>query len=132
MELTTIINALQNAFERNDVKEEVLDDYWYKLNVETGIHSTGFCFSASEVIYRLNGKDNWKVLSLKDPDHWSNGTHYFLENRHSKEILDITRNQYEERGIEIPYDLGKGRGLRNVSNNAKTLAQMAGLGVLPR
>ncbi|MTI19785.1 hypothetical protein E1176_02000 [Fulvivirga sp. RKSG066] len=132
MELTTIISALHNAFERNEIKEAVLDDYWYKLNIKTGIHSTGFCFAASEVIYRLNGKDNWKVLSLKDPDHWNNGTHYFLENRHSKEILDITRNQYEERRIEIPYDLGKGRGLRNVSNKAKTLAQMAGLGVLPR
>lgn len=132
MELPTIITALKKAFKRNDVKEAVLYDYWYNLNIETRIHSTGFCFAATEVIYRLNGKDNWKILSLKDPDHWSNGNHYFLENRHSKEILDITRDQYEERSIEIPYDLGKGRGLRNISNKAKTLAKMAGLGVLPR
>ena len=132
MELKKIINALHSAFERNDVKEAVLDDYWYKLNIKTGIHSTGFCFAASEVIYRLNGKNNWKVFSLKDPEHWNNGTHYFLKKRQSKEILDITRNQYEERNIEIPYNLGKGRGLRNISNKANTLAKMAGLGVLPK
>jgi hypothetical protein len=104
----------------------------YSLNIESGIHTTGFCFAASEVIYRLNGKENWKVVSLKDPDHWNNGTPYFLKNRNSDEILDVTRNQYEERGIEIPYDLGKGRGLRNISNKAKTLSQMAGLGDLSK
>jgi hypothetical protein len=132
MELDVIIAALESAFERTDVKKAVLDEDWYSLNIESGIHTTGFCFAASEVIYRLNGKGNWKVVSLKDPDHWNNGTHYFLKNRNSGEIFDVTRNQYEERGIEIPYDLGKGRGLRNISNKAKTLSQMAGLGELPK
>jgi hypothetical protein len=131
MELDLIILALQNAFEKQEVKEAVLDDYWYKLNKETGIHSTGFCFAASEVIYRLNGKtNNWKVVYLKDPGHWNNGTHYFLVSKHNEKVLDITSSQYEERGIEIPYELGKGTGLRNISNKARTLSRMAGLGEL--
>ena len=47
----------------------------------------------------------------------NNGTHYFLVNKHSQEILDVTSEQYTLRGIEIPYHLGKGKGLRNQSLN---------------
>jgi len=131
MELDIIIVALKKAFKSEEIKKAVLDDHWYRLNIKTGIHSTGFCFAASEVIFRLNGgTDNWKVVYLKDPDHWNNGTHYFLENKHENTILDITRCQYEERGIKIPYDLGKGRGLMKISKKARILAKLAGLGEL--
>ena len=34
------------------------------------------------------------------------------------------------RKIDIPYDLGKGTGLRNISKKARILAKLAGLGEL--
>jgi hypothetical protein len=131
MELDEITLALQNSFEREEVKKAVLDDYWYNLNIKSSIHTTGFCFAASEVIYRLNGgTNNWKVVCLRDPVHWNNGTHYFLISKHNGKILDVTRSQYEDREIKIPHELGKGTGLRNISRKAKALALMAGLGEL--
>ena len=48
-------------------------------------------------------------------------------NKHSHEILDVTSEQYTLRGIEIPYHLGEGKGLRNVSKKARLLAELAEL-----
>lgn len=131
MELDEIITALQTAFEKMEVKEIVLDKYWHNLNIETGIHTTGFCFAASEVIYRLNGgKINWTIKRIIDPSDWNNGTHYFLQSKNNNEILDVTSSQYERRNIVIPYHLAKGTGLHNVSNKARLLARLSGLGEL--
>lgn len=128
MNLNDIIDKLQIAFKNDEVKKQILDTYWLNMNIQTGINSTGFCFSASEVIYRLcGGKENWIMKSIIDPRDWNNGTHYFLVNKQSQEILDVTSEQYTLRGIEIPYHLGKGKGLRNVSKKARLLAELAEL-----
>lgn len=116
MELEEIIRFLKEAFEQENIKSEVLEPNWLELNKQSNINSTGFCYSASEVIYRLNGgKDNWFIKSVNDPRDWNNGTHYFLQNKHSNEILDITSDQYTLRNIEIPYELGRARGLQRIS-----------------
>ncbi len=126
-----IIELLRNTFNNDEIKREVLDDEWYELNIESGINSTGFCFSASEVLYRLTGgNDNWQIKYLQDPTHWENGTHYFLKRRANNEIVDITADQYTEIGVEIPYNLARGTGLRNISNKARILAQLSGIGEL--
>ena len=131
MELEYIIQSLQKAFEDENVKKAVLDDNWYQLNKKSGIHSTGFCFASAEVIFRLaGGRKTWMVKRILDPKDWNYGSHYYIQHKESGDILDITSNQYEEREIEIPYHLGKGTGLRNISNKAKILAKMAGLGEL--
>lgn len=130
-ELEGIIHVLTSAFEREDVKLAVLDEPWLTLNQQTGIHSTGFCYSASEVIYRLMGETQiWKVNKIIDPTHWKNGTHYFLLHRASNQGVDITSSQYEARGIVIPYDLAMGGSFRRVSRKARLLAQMSNLGNL--
>jgi len=114
MEELEIIRILQNAFKVDDIKRQVLEHNWYQLNIETGIASTGFCFAASEVLFRLTGETEiWMVKSINDPAQWNNGTHYFLERRQNKEIVDITSDQYTRREIAIPYHLSKGKGLRN-------------------
>ncbi|MBA0883041.1 hypothetical protein [Flavobacterium undicola] len=129
MDLEKIILKLEDAFLNTEVKQQVLDSYWLEQNIQNGIHTTGFCFTASEVIYRLTGgKDNWFIKSINDPRDWNHGTHYFLQNKTSGHILDITSDQYTSRGITIPYELGKARGLQNVSRKAKDLAMLSGLG----
>lgn len=132
MELEYIIEQLQKAFETESIKEVVVDSNWLAINKETGINSTGFCFAASEVIYRLTGgSDIWTVKRLSNIDNlWDGGTHYFLEKKSNKEILDITSDQYTKRGITVPYELAKGTGLRNVSKKARLLAELSGLGKL--
>ena len=132
MELEYIIAQLQKAFDIENIKEEVVDSNWLAINKETGINSTGFCFAASEVIYRLTGGSNtWTIKRLSNIDNlWNGGTHYFLERKSNKEILDITSDQYTKRGITIPYELSKGTGLRSVSKKARLLAKLSGLGEL--
>ena len=126
-----IIKRLKAVFGRDEVKKEVLDEYWYNLNIEFGIDETGYCYAASEVLYRLTGgNEKWQIKFLKDPDYWSNGTHYFLKRRSNGDFVDITSEQYTERGISVPYFHGKGRGLQNISNKARALARYAGLGEL--
>lgn len=128
MELSQIVTCLKNAFEQESIKQQVLEPNWLELNRRSNINSTGFCFSASEVIYRLNGgKDNWFIKSINDPKDWNNGTHYFLQNKETDKILDVTSNQYTLRNIEIPYHLGKARGLQRISMRASLLARLTGL-----
>ncbi len=130
MELEYIIEQLQKSFEVYDVKEQIIDSHWLAINKESGINSTGFCFAASEVVYRLTGgSSTWTVKRLADIDNkWNGGTHYFLERKSDKDILDITSDQYTKKGIVIPYELAKGTGLRYVSKKARLLAKLSGLG----
>ena len=131
MNETDIINILRNSFSDDAIKRQVLDVNWYQVNIVNGIDSTGFCFAASEVLYRLTGGTNiWQVVSINDPRDWNNGTHYFLKRRQNNEIVDITADQYTARGINIPYAIGHGCGLRFVSNRARLLARLSGLGEL--
>lgn len=128
MDEINIIKVLKNSFANDAIKRQVLNEYWYQRNIETGIDSTGFCFSASEVLYRLTGGSNvWQIVSINDPRDWNNGTHYFLRRKSNSEIVDITADQYILRGIEIPYACGKARGLRYTSNKAKLLGKLCGL-----
>ena len=131
MELEEIIDKLKSAFKKDEVKLAILDDGWFDLNKQTGIDTTGFCYSASEVIYRLTGGNQiWAVKKIIDPTHWENGTHYFLLNRTDNQRLDITSSQYEDRRIKIPYDIAIGGSFRMVSRKARLLAQMSNLGNL--
>lgn len=131
MDENLIIETLRRSFQDDNIKRQILNTHWYQLNIDSGIDSTGFCFSASEVLYRLTGGNAiWQVRYLHDPNHWNNGTHYFLKRRTNNAIIDITSDQYTDREIEIPYNNGRGRGLRNISNNARLLARLSGLGEL--
>jgi len=121
-----LIAKMKEAFKDPVLQREVLDDFWYKFNQETGIPEAGFCFAAIEVLYRLTGgKDEWFIRRLSDAE-WDNGAHYWLERKYNGEIVDITKEQFTERGIEIPYHLGKPRGLFIISNKAKRLAEYIG------
>ena len=127
--LNEIIQRLKKSFEDDSIKRAVLDSDWYEKNINSGIHSTGFCYAASEVIYRLTGgKDKWKKIAISK-DKWELGGHCFLENKESGEILDITSDQYALRNIIIPYDKGKAGGFRTKDFGVKAnkLAKMTGL-----
>jgi hypothetical protein len=126
-----LIKALRHAFKIKEIKESVLDKEWLAKNYESNIDSTGFCRIACEIIYKLNGgKERWmvKVISKKK---WEHGSHYYLEEKSTKAILDITSDQYRSKNICIPYGLGRGTGLRTnpeeLSKKAQILAKYAGI-----
>jgi hypothetical protein len=123
--LDNILNKLQEAFKSEDVKKTVLDGMWYKKNKEKEIDSIGFCFFASEVIYRLTGgKERWTLKRLSN-EVWPLGLHYFLYDKMNGKVLDVTADQYGS-DVKIPYELAKGRGLRCKSKRAILLAKCIG------
>ena len=129
MNLDEIILKLKEAFEREDVKKAVLKPEWYEKNINSGIHSTGFCYPASEVIYRLTGgKNKWKKVAISEKK-WKLGGHCYLENKETGERLDITDEQYKSANIDIPYNMGKAGDFRtkDFGKKAKILAKMARL-----
>ncbi len=129
MELNEIILKLEEAFKRDDVKKAVLAPKWYERNIDNKIDSMGFCYAASEVIFRLNGgKETWKKVSISEKK-WDLGGHCYLENIETGEILDITNQQYTSKDIEIPYDKAV-YGIfqtKDFGNDARKLAEMSGL-----
>ncbi|CAN5186289.1 hypothetical protein BH09BAC1_BH09BAC1_04810 [soil metagenome] len=127
MELETIVSALNQAFNKEKVKIAVLSPEWLQRNTESEINCTGFCYAASEVIYRLNGgKTVWKKVSIAR-SKWEHGGHCYLIKKENNAILDITREQYSLTDIDIPYNLGKAGGFRQIGKKAELLAYMAGL-----
>lgn len=127
--LDEIKQRLKQSFKDDAIKHAVLDSDWYDKNINSGIHSTGFCYAACEVIYRLTGgKDKWKKFAISK-DKWTLGGHCFLVDKETGERLDITSDQYTSQDINIPYDLGKAGGFRtkDFGIKAKKLAKMTGL-----
>jgi hypothetical protein len=126
-----LVDLITNSFEREDVrlllKNDILGDYWYNINKSTKVPSVGFCYLASELYYSLDGKSKkWWFKKIESPEILPfNGVHFYLENKETGEILDITKSQYEN--IEIPYHLAKNKGIRFISKNCKKLKEILGL-----
>jgi hypothetical protein len=125
-----LINIIINSFEREEVKQllknDILGDYWYNINKSSNNHSTGFCYLASELYYFLNGKSkNWWFKEISSTEYLPyNGKHFFLKNKETGEILDITKDQYINNNIEIPYHLAKNKGIRYMSKNCNKLKKL--------
>lgn len=112
-----LYNKIRNQFHKEEVKKLLINphmepnDYWYKINKESDIDSTGFCYLASQVYYMLEGKAKvwWckKIVSDKLP---YNGFHFYLEHKETGEIVDLTADQFGN--LEIPRDEATNYGIR--------------------
>ncbi|MGE4444359.1 MAG: hypothetical protein AB7E37_05185 [Candidatus Altimarinota bacterium] len=128
MDLNKIIEKLKSSFKDEKIKKEILDEVWYKKNIDSKIDSTGFCFVASEIIYRNTGGKNVWISKSITGEKWNLGPHRFLVNKETKEILDITSDQYTALGEEIPYEKGVNAPFhKNFSKGYKILAEKIGL-----
>ncbi len=126
MQLEDLIKAIRHSFTIPQVKKAVLDAEWFEKNNNSGVDSTGFCFAACQVIYKCSGqKEKW-TIKIISRTLWEYGSHYYLQDKITGEILDITSDQYSEKGISIPYTLGKGTGIRGYSKG-KILAGFLGV-----
>jgi 6-phosphogluconolactonase/glucosamine-6-phosphate isomerase/deaminase len=115
-----IIEKIKSLCEREDIKKLLIvngDEYWYNINKSSSNHLTGFCYLCSEVFYALNGK--WKKYWFKKLVHDTipyQHQHYFLQDKETGEIIDITKEQFD---FQVPYELGKNIGKRFISDNGK-------------
>lgn len=122
-----IITKIVDSFEREEVKQllknDILGNYWYDINKLSNHKSVGFCYLASELYYNLDGKSQkWWFKEINSDLLPYNGKHFYLENKQTGEILDITKSQFEN--IKIPYNLGKSKGIRYVSKNCNKFKKL--------
>ena len=115
MDIKKILNLLLN--DTAILTPELLKPYWRKVNKESGIHTTGHCYAASEALfYMLGGRDKSpyrpKILKIET------GTHWFLEHKDTGEILDPTYTQFPN-GVD--YSKGKGKMFMQQSDRSKEI-----------
>lgn len=81
----------------------------------------GQCYVASEVLFHMTGGyDEWKVervtVEVPEPgpiDAYTEFTHWYLRDRDTGEVMDITASQfteYKHATVKIPYDKGTATG----------------------
>lgn len=105
----TLINKIQSV-----LTPDLLKGIW---NKQFDNPMAGHCYAATEALFWLLGgpDSDWKpyVLSHKTfPDRLAEGeTHWFLKNKNTGEILDPTKEQFED--TPIPYDNGISNGMMN-------------------
>lgn len=109
------------------MKNDILGDYWYDINKSSENDSVGFCYLASELYYHLDGKSQkWWFKEINSTELLPHdGKHFYLQNKQTGEILDITKSQFGN--IEIPYHLGKNKGIRFVSKNCNKFRKLLAL-----
>jgi len=125
-----LVDIISKSFDNEEVKlllkNNIFGDYWYDINKLSKNHSVGFCYLASELYYHLDGKSKkWWFKEINSPEHLPHGKHFYLKNKETGEILDITKSQFD--GIEIPYHLAKNKGIRFVSKNCNKFKKLLNL-----
>ena len=110
--LTNIIRSIKNL-----LTPDLLKGTW-KKNYSKDLNSlTGHCYLSTECLYWYLGGPNSNyipyVLSNNTWDEKLNKgeTHWFLKNKITNEIIDITKEQFGN--INIPYDNGKPNWMMN-------------------
>ena len=78
----------------------------------------GHCYVGAEALYHLIDKDNYNVYYAVYTDEGGRATHWWLENKYTKNILDATKEQYTYFGLVPPYHLKK-RGSFLTKNPSK-------------
>lgn len=127
--MQALIDEIRSKFSDERYKQLLIapyvepPSYWYDINKNSVVPSTGFCYVASEVFYKLNGgaKKYWfrKLLTDKLP---YNGQHFFLMDKETNEIVDLTADQFGE--LDIPYHEAKNIGLRFTSKRCNEFIKL--------
>ncbi len=94
----------------------------YRRLVEAGAHPlTGHCYVVSEVAYHLTG--GREAIWFPETVSLTGGTHWYLRNKVSDDILDLTEEQFD---FNVCHD-GRRRALLT-SSPSKRAVMMAWLG----
>lgn len=64
----------------------------------------GFCKASSCTFMNMTNPKDWQLMYINDL--WTFGPHHYLMHTPSKQVFDLTADQYTHSGIEIPYHMG--------------------------
>lgn len=100
MDLTQIIQDI-----KNNLTPELLKKEYREQNKSNPLF--GHCYVATEALYHsipVEERINYKSVCGKDDEGI---THWWIENKQTGEILDITGDQYYSKGKTPPYRNGR-------------------------
>lgn len=108
-----IVNEIKKTLTIDLLKKE------YHQQYKNEHYTYGHCYAASEALYYLTGeKDLWIPHQGFCPIL---GSHWWLVNKVTQKIVDITAEQFYFKNIEPPYSNGNGRGFMQQSNRSKLI-----------
>lgn len=99
-----LIMLFRNKFKDTDVK---MATFGPDLNNDISAltyDADGFCKASSCTFMNILGPKDWQLMYINEL--WTFGPHHYLMHLPSKQILDLTADQYTHSGIEIPYHMG--------------------------
>ena len=93
------------------IQENLSDDLLHPKYISIKNHKYfGHCYVASETFCRMAKRfnlGNFKIYNNRDQNNIS---HWWLVNLDNGNILDITKKQYTDNGLEPPYENAVSRG----------------------
>ncbi|MCR4917570.1 MAG: hypothetical protein K5912_01340 [Alphaproteobacteria bacterium] len=98
-----LVVAMRKGFMNDGVRRQVFGN---KLADDMSPYAAnGFC-AASCILFLLVVGDAFELNYIDDM--WTFGPHYFLKQKSSGRVLDLTFDQFAQEGISaIPYDMGR-------------------------
>jgi len=121
MRRPAIVAGIQAVLSSN-----LLNPSWRKSELVHKNHLSGHCYTASEVLYHLWGKQRGftpRRVEVETSVGWV--SHWYLQRE--GDVLDPTSEQFGT--LEIPYHLGKGCGFltKTPSNRAREVIRRMGV-----
>lgn len=90
---------------RNSFKSDEIKRATFNRNIpEFTYYSDGFCKASSFAFINAMGTKNWKLMYINEL--WTYGPHFFVMHVPSKQMFDLTADQYTNNGIDVPYFMG--------------------------
>lgn len=99
-----LVLLFRNRFKDSEVKKATFGpDLGDDLSMFT-YDSDGFCKASSCTFMDMHNPKDWQLMYINEL--WTFGPHHYLMHMPSKQVFDLTADQYTNSGIEIPYHMG--------------------------
>ena len=96
----------RDSFKIQNIKYKTFYPTLSKSDInDLGYDSTGFCY-VSNASFMLLNKDIPFELYFIDERKWFLGPHFFLKEKNTNLVFDLTYDQFTYNGNTIPYNLG--------------------------
>lgn len=96
----------RDSFKIQDVKYDTFIPDLTRPEIDAlGYDSSGFCRVASISFKFLLDASDWDVYYINDI--WAYGPHHFLKHHKTGQVFDLTFDQFDYVGIQVPYYLGR-------------------------
>lgn len=106
-----LVLLFRDSFKIPSIKHSVFyPDLGKSMNVFT-YDSDGFC--KTSYLYKQMMKDQFDLYYINNI--WTYGPHHYLVHKETKQVFDLTFDQYTNVGIEIPYNIGN-KTIENVKD----------------